>query len=111
MRELAPVTAKQMFGGWGLYHDGAFFALIIDDALHLKAGRREPRRVRGGGLEPFVYVTKDGDAHRHVLLPGAAEALENPAAMAAWASSAYAAALRAKSAMPAAAKRGVAKAE
>jgi len=40
MRAFGHVEAKAMFGGWGLYHRGAFFALIAEDALFAHALRR-----------------------------------------------------------------------
>ena len=36
MRAFGPVEPKAMFGGWGLYHAGLFFALIADNVLYLK---------------------------------------------------------------------------
>ncbi len=36
MRAFGPVEAKSMFGGWGLYHQGLFFALIAEESLYLK---------------------------------------------------------------------------
>ena len=100
MRELGAVTAKQMFGGWGLYHEGAFFALIIGDSLYLKADDENRGEFEAAGLESFVYVTKDGDRIAMSYYQAPPEALENPTAMAAWANSGYAAALRAKSRKP-----------
>ncbi|RYG48175.1 TfoX family protein [bacterium] len=32
-----PVTSRKMFGGVGLYTDGAFFGVIDDDRLYLKS--------------------------------------------------------------------------
>lgn len=32
-----PVTSRKMFGGVGIYHDGAFFAVIDDDRLYFKS--------------------------------------------------------------------------
>ncbi|CAN5520634.1 hypothetical protein BH11ARM2_BH11ARM2_23570 [soil metagenome] len=32
-----PVTSRKMFGGVGIYHDGAFFAVIDDDRLFFKS--------------------------------------------------------------------------
>jgi len=34
---LGGVSARAMFGGFGLYRDGVIFALIADDTLYLKA--------------------------------------------------------------------------
>jgi len=101
MRELGPVTPKQMFGGWGLYHDGLFFALIAEDALYLKVDDENRAQFEAAGLEPFVYVTKDGDRMAMSYHQAPPEALESPAMMTAWARSGYEAAIRAKNRKPA----------
>jgi DNA transformation protein len=95
------VAAKQMFGGWGLYHDGAFFAIIVGDALYLKVDDDNRAEFEAAGLESFVYVTKDGDRMAMSYYQAPPEALESPAAMTDWARSGYAAALRAKARKPA----------
>ena len=100
MRDFGPVTAKSMFGGWGLYHAGLFFALIADDTLYLKVDEDNLREFESAGLAPFVYVTKDGDRMTMAYRQAPAEALESPAAMMAWARSGYGAALRAKNRKP-----------
>jgi DNA transformation protein len=100
MRELGTVTAKQMFGGWGLYHEGLFFALIFDDTLYLKVDDENRTQFEAAGLPEFVYKTKDGDRMAMSYRQAPAEALETPAAMAAWAQLGYAAALRAKNRKP-----------
>src|SRR5438034_10598132 len=61
MRELGAVSAKPMFGGWGLYHDGLFFALVFEDSLYLKVDDENRAEFEAAGLAAFVYVTKDGD--------------------------------------------------
>jgi len=98
MRSLGAITAKQMFGGWGLYHDGVFFALIIEDALYLKADDGNRGEFESAGLESFVYVTKDGERIAMSYYQAPPEALDSPALMAPWARSGYAAALRARTA-------------
>ena len=100
MRELGPVSAKQMFGGWGLYHEGLFFALVADDMLYLKVDDDNRAQFEAAGLPPFVYVTKDGERMTLSYHQAPPEALESPASMAAWARSGYAAALRAKNRKP-----------
>jgi DNA transformation protein and related proteins len=101
MRELGPVTAKQMFGGWGLYRDGIFFALIAEDALYLKVDDENRPQFDAAGLTPFVYVTKDGDRMTMSYHQAPPEALESPSIMTAWARSGYEAAIRAKNRKPA----------
>ncbi len=95
MRAFGPVEAKSMFGGWGLYHRGAFFALIAGDALYFKVDDENRQAFETRGLGAFVYPMKDGKTlvmHYH---QAPEEALESPEEMAGWSRLAYGAALRA----------------
>ena len=104
MRPFGPVEAKSMFGGWGLYHGGLFFALIAEDTLYLKVDDETRARFEAQGLGPFLYDAKGGKyAMSYYQAP--AETLESTAVMAKWARLGYAAALRAAAAK----KRGVKK--
>lgn len=55
---LGPVTARAMFGGYGLYLDGVMFGLIAYDKLYFKVddGNREDYIKAGTG--PFTYEGK-----------------------------------------------------
>jgi DNA transformation protein len=94
MRRFGPVEAKPMFGGWGLYHQGLFFALIADDALCLKADDANVAEFKRAGLKPFVYAMKSGETMTLHYYHAPEEALEDAEVMAKWARSAYGAALR-----------------
>lgn len=37
----AKVTARKMFGGYGIYRQGKMFAIIVDDTLYFKSGRHQ----------------------------------------------------------------------
>jgi DNA transformation protein len=95
MRRFGPVEPKSMFGGWGLYHQGLFFALIAEDALYIKTDDENRADFEALGLEPFVYAMKDGETLTMSYRAAPEEALENPDVMAEWARRGYAAALRA----------------
>jgi DNA transformation protein len=95
MRAFGPVEAKAMFGGWGLYHQGVFFALIAEDALYLKTDDENRAEFEALGLEPFVYAMKDRESITMSYRQAPEDALESPDAMVPWARSAYGAALRA----------------
>jgi DNA transformation protein len=85
-----------MFGGWGLYLDGLFVALIAFDRLYLKADAASRGAFADAGCEPFVYR----GAGKEVTMgywTAPAEALESPALMAPWARRALQAALSARS--------------
>jgi len=57
---LGPVTIKRMFGGAGVYSDGAMFGLIADDALHLKTDEALRRDLTAEGSGPFVWTPTSG---------------------------------------------------
>lgn len=105
MRPWGVVTAKSMFGGWGLYREGLFFALVADEVLFLKTDDETRDVFEAQGLEPFVFRTKDGTATAMSYRRAPDEALENPGEMARWATLAYGAALRAAAAKAPARKR------
>ena len=94
MRRFGAVEARSMFGGWGLYHREAFFALIAEDALYLKVDDESRAEFEAAGMAPFVYSMKTGEITMSYY-QAPEEALESPDVMADWARKAYAAALRA----------------
>jgi DNA transformation protein len=96
MRLLGPVEARAMFGGWGLYHGGLFFALVSRELLYLKVDDDSRAEFQARGLEPWVYAVKDGEksvAMSYYQAPE--ESLESAPEMEPWARKAYGAALRA----------------
>ena len=95
MRGFGAVEARPMFGGWGLYHEGLFFALIAEDTLYLKTDDANRADFEALGLEPFVYPMKDGQSIVMTYRRAPEDALESPEVMAEWARRGYAAALRA----------------
>jgi DNA transformation protein len=105
MRPTAVATARAMFGGHGVYIDGLIVAIVIDDVLYLKTDDENRAVFAGLGLEPFRYVTKEGDVHVMSYYRAPADALEGPTDMAPWLQSAHAAALRRKGAPRKVAKR------
>lgn len=55
---LGPVRAKRMFGGWGLYAQDLFVALIASERLYLKTDATTRPHFEAAGGEPFVYDAK-----------------------------------------------------
>ena len=92
------VTVRRMFGGHGLYRDGVFFALVLDDALYLKVDAQTQAQFEAAGSAPFVY-TKQQEPITLSYWSVPDEALDSPQAMRPWAQLAYEAALR-KAASP-----------
>ena len=98
---LGVVRSRRMFGGWGLYLDDLFIALIAGDRLYLKADAASRERFEAAGCEPFVYSAKD-KAVSLGYWTAPADALESPPLMAPWARLAQQAALAARAARAAA---------
>ena len=90
-----PVAVRRMFGGHGVFRDGLMFALVVDDALYLKADDRSRAMFESRGLPPFEYTRKGKRISlSYHLAPG--EALDDPLTLAEWARPAFDAALRAR---------------
>ena len=59
--QLAPlpgISAKRMFGGFGLFRQGLMFGIIIDDVLYYKTAAGNRADFEAAGSEPFTYETK-----------------------------------------------------
>jgi DNA transformation protein len=57
---LGPISARRMFGGVGLFHNGTMFGLIVRDELFLKVGDANRPAYEAAGEAPFSYETKHG---------------------------------------------------
>ncbi len=55
LREAAPVRARRMFGGVGLYAGELFFALVFDDELFFKVDEMSRPRYTAAGMRPWPY--------------------------------------------------------
>jgi DNA transformation protein and related proteins len=95
MRGFGPVETTRMFGGWGLYHDGVFFGLVLRESLYLKVGEDNRADFDARNLEPFTFV-KRGETIVTSYRAAPEEVFEDAAEMAKWARGAYAAALQKK---------------
>lgn len=93
--EFPAVTAKRMFGGYGIFREGLMFGLVADSTLYLKVDKENKANFEERGLEPFTYDGK-GKPMQMSYHQAPEEALDNAEDMLEWAESAYAAALRAK---------------
>ena len=89
------VTARRMFGGYGIYRQGLMFALGADDVLYLKVDDQNRPAYQQAGMGPFTY---DGKS-KTVTLPyweAPSELFDDADAMIDWARGAFAAAMRAR---------------
>jgi DNA transformation protein len=106
----APVSARRMFGGHGLYHEGLMFAIVMDQRLYLKADEANRPEFEALGLAPFTYAMKGKEvALSYWAAPDAI--FDEPSEAVLWARSAWDAALRAHLAKAQARSRAKAKFE
>ena len=96
MESVGPVSAKGMFGGYGIFLDGLMFGLVADSILYLKVDKENENEFKAKGLEPFTY-NKKGKEIKMTYYQAPEEALEDAEEMNSWANKAYGAALKAAS--------------
>lgn len=95
LEPVGPVRAKRMFGGYGLYAQDLFVALIADEGLYLRADDASEPHFRQAGEQPFEYEARGRRMTLRYWTPPA-EALDSPALMQPWAQQALRAALSAR---------------
>jgi len=94
---VAPVTAKSMFGGVGLYAQGLFFALIAEDRLYFKVDDSTRPDFERLGMEPFRPFGEE-NAMWYYEVP--ADVLEDAAQLEPWMNKAIAVAAKARMRKP-----------
>jgi DNA transformation protein len=93
LRRWAPVAARRMFGGYGLFRGGIMFGLVADEALFFKTDAGNRPAYEAACMAPFRYrrAGKMVALSFHAVPPDLLEAGDE---LAPWAAGAYAAALR-----------------
>ena len=81
LERIAPVTAKSMFGGVGLYAQSLFFALIAEDRLYFKVDDTTRPDFERLGMEPFRPF---GEEHAMGYYEVPADVLEDVAQLEPW---------------------------
>lgn len=90
---LGTIRVKRMFGGHGIYADEAFFAIVDDDVLYLKADEITAPLFLERNARRFEYV-KDGKVWKIAYFSAPVEVLEDPEEALRWGRLAVDAALR-----------------
>jgi DNA transformation protein len=103
-----PIQAKRMFGGYGIYHDGLMFGLVLANQLYLKVDAENLPFFDALGLGPFIYEMKGKPVQLSYYL--APEAMLDERELATlWARRSWDAALRAQAAKTLQAERAKAR--
>jgi DNA transformation protein len=103
---VAPVEARRMFGGHGLFAHGVMFGLLDDGELFLKTDEESRPRFVAAGCRRWAFVTKKVRMEETSYYRPPDEAHEDAEAMLPWARLALDAALRARAARVVKAARG-----
>jgi DNA transformation protein len=78
------VSARAMFGGWGIYVDGTIIGIVVDRRLYLKVDALSQTRFAATGSAPFMYQSPKGPmAMSYWSIPD--DAMDSSEAMAPWA--------------------------
>jgi DNA transformation protein len=93
MQSIGPVSAKFMFGGYGIFLEGLMFGLVADNVFYLKVDKETENEFKSKGLKKFTYK-KQGKEFKMSYYQAPEEALEDGEEMSFWAAKAYSAARR-----------------
>lgn len=88
-----PITSRKMFGGYGIYHQGLIFGLVVNDTLYLKADAENAGDFAKQRLGKFEYQ-KNGKLMQMSYYLAPFELMEDRDLAALWARRSYGAALR-----------------
>ena len=61
-----PVTGRKMFGGAGLYLDGAFFCILDDDKVFFKVDDATKAAYEEAGMGVWVMAGQPNDKYREL---------------------------------------------
>lgn len=94
LQDLGQIDARYMFGDWGLYLDGVFFAIIDDDRLYVKADEKNRHLFEKHHLEQFSYMRQQKKCYlNYYAVPE--DAIDDMDKLKYWAETGYQAALHA----------------
>jgi DNA transformation protein and related proteins len=95
LNQVAPVTSRAMFGGYGLYLDGVMFGLIADETLYFKVDDSNRENYQAAGMGPFTYSRQGKEAvMSYYQVPP--QVYEDPGTLYEWVEKASAVARRAR---------------
>ncbi len=94
MQGIRGLTARAMFGGYGLYKDGVVFGIIADDELYFKVDEKNLPQYKERGSQPFKYEGKNRKVIAMSYWEVPAEILEDRERLGEWVDASVAASRR-----------------
>lgn len=95
------VAPRKMFGGMGVFYRGLNFAVVVDDALFLRADIQNIPEFEAESMTSWNYTRKDGKVTVMPYWQVPERLLDDPDEFSQWASKAFDAAMRADTEKPA----------
>lgn len=90
---LSDVSVRKMFGAFGLYSGGTFFAIVDEGVLYFKTNKETRQKYIDAGTDCF-HVNDEQTLKNYFEVP--ADVLENPEMLSEWAGEAIEVAHEAK---------------
>ena len=82
MSHVAPVSFRRIFNGYGIYHHGVQFAIVINDRLYFRADDYSRSLYTAKHMTPFLPATLGNSESNFFQLPD--EVLSLPADLIFW---------------------------
>jgi DNA transformation protein len=83
---LRGLETRRMFGGYGFYLDGDFFAILFKDRLYFRVSKDTIGEYTKRGMKPFAPFKKKSPSRNYYEVP--VEILESPVFLVNWAKAA-----------------------
>lgn len=96
LARFSDIKMRKMFGGYGIYQENIFFAIIIDDILYFKVDSKTQSLYEQFDSEPFSYVGKNNKRITMSYWQVPSEILDNSDQFDEWVSAAVLAAKKSK---------------
>lgn len=56
---LGSIKSRSMFGGFGIFCNNTIFALVVNDRLHLRAGKQNENDFKAQNMSPYTYTKRN----------------------------------------------------
>jgi len=95
LRPLGQIRLRRMFGGYGIYADDLFFAVVVEEQLYFKTDAVTRPSFEAASLEEWVYEKDGKPVHMNYFRPPEA-IFDDEEVLVHWGRLALSAALRAR---------------